>query len=161
MKRAIILAALAWAVLFLLPACSTMYSVSRTNWKGSTYVVDTQSVDSLRQMYRDAGYQIFGWRQYTRARLARLNKSCRTRIGAGSKFVGDIETPDGKLSRFCTFPVLYPPMAMVYICTQIGKYMGVPMGLRWARPKELKFACERVPSTEIRRREAPAIWRNV
>ncbi len=149
MKRAIILAALAW--LFLLPACSTMYSVSRNNWKGSTYVVDTQSVDSLRKMFRDAGYQVFGWDQYSKASLARLNKICRTKFSAGSKFVGDIDAPDGKkLIRYCTDTVLPPLMEMVTLCTQIGKYLGIPMGLRWVR--ELKFACERVQLQEMQLR---------
>ena len=138
-----------------------MYSVSRTNWKGSTYVVDTQSVDSLRKMFKDAGYHPFDLNQYSRVRLARLNKICRAKFNEDSLFVGDIELPGGgKLIRYCTDTVLPPTMTMIYICTQIGKYLGTPMGLRWAKPKELKFACSRVPGTEIRRREAPAIWKN-
>ena len=88
-------ALLAVALLFLLVSCSAQYVVERNNWRTGLYVVDVQSVDSLRQMFRDAGHSVFDWNQYGEKKLKQLNAQCVKLWYKASKFVGDVDMNGG------------------------------------------------------------------
>lgn len=130
-----------FALLFLLASCSVQYVVKRNNWQGSTYVVDTRSVDSLRQMFRDAGHSVFDWDQYRAGRVEELNKVCVLRIGKTSAFIGDIDLKSGNLLRFCTILTLYDPPLLSAVCRDIGLRAGKKGSLKWADTHAMKFAC--------------------
>ena len=149
-----------YVTLFLVAGCYTSYEVTRNNWDGSTYIVDQRSVDSIRQLHKDVGHDVFDWNQYTKERIARLNKNCSATVFKGSKFIGDVELKNGKLMRFCTIPYMYSPSTMVKACKDLSKRYGVTLKFAWIKPDKFKFACTVVSSTEIKGSRALAQGRS-
>ena len=148
--HSITIALLAVAMLFLLASCSAQYVVERNNWRNGSYVVELQSVDSVRQMFRDAGHTVFAWDQYGEKKLKQLNAQCAKRLDKDSKFIGDVDMNEGKLVRICTVPFMYQLPILVAVCKDIGQASGKRGTLKWVKVNTLTFACMMEPFRMIK-----------